>query len=129
MKKNMDNLVTQANKQSKFGQMMFGLLSIYLSMASYKAFEEALGEVFGAAPAIIIGTVLMAGYQIVKADKKNMSEGGYITNPYTQIIKNEMGVYEVAETNQEQQRSSAFGMLITVGFIIWACEKTWANLL
>ena len=48
---------------------------------------------------------------------------------YTQIIKNEMGVYEVAETNQEQQRSSAFGMFITVIFIIWASERTWANLL
>ena len=129
MKKNMDNLVTQANKQSKFGQMMFGLLSIYLSLASYKAFDEALEDVFGPAPAIIIGTVLMAGYQIIKADKKNMTEGGYITNPYTQIIKNEMGFYEVAETNQEQQRSSSFGMFITVIFIIWASERTWANLL
>ena len=129
MKKNMDNLVMQANKQSKFGQMMFGLLSIYLSLASYKAFDEALEDVFGPAPAIIIGTILMAGYQIIKADKKNMNEGSYITNPYTQIIKNEMGVYEVAETNQEQQRSSSFGMFITVIFIIWASERTWANLL
>tara|TARA_B100001094_G_scaffold318695_1_gene362588 strand:+ start:868 stop:1245 length:378 start_codon:yes stop_codon:yes gene_type:complete len=125
----MDNLVMQANKQSKFGQMMFGLLSIYLSLASYKAFDEALEDVFGPAPAIIIGTILMAGYQIIKADKKNMNEGSYITNPYTQIIKNEMGVYEVAETNQEQQRSSSFGMFITVIFIIWASERTWANLL
>lgn len=108
---------------------MFGLLSIYLSLASYKAFDEALADVFGPAPAIIIGTILMAGYQIIKADKKNMNEGSYITNPYTQIIKNEMGVYEVAETNQEQQRSSAFGMFITVIFIIWASERTWANLL
>lgn len=129
VKKNMDNLVSQANKQSKFGQMMFGLLSLYLSLASYKAFDEALGEVFGPAPAVIIGTVLMAGYQIIKADNKNMNEGGYITNPYTQIIKNELGVYAVVETNQEQQRSSAFGILIVVGFIIWASEKTWANIL
>lgn len=129
VKKNMDNLVSQANKQSKFGQMMFGLLSLYLSLASYKAFDEALGEVFGPAPAVIIGTVLMAGYQIIKADNKNMNEGGYITNPYTQIIKNELGVYTVVETNQEQQRSSAFGILIVVGFIIWASEKTWANIL
>ena len=125
----MENIITKANKGSKFGQMMFGLLSLYLSFASYKAFEDALGEVFGPAPAVIIGTVLVMGYQIIKIDKKNMNEGSYITNPYTQIIKNEMGAYEVVETNQEQQRSSAFGMLIAVGFIIWACENTWANVL
>lgn len=109
--------------------MMFGVLSLYLSFASYKAFEEALGEVFGPAPAVIIGTVLVMGYQVIKIDKKNMNEGSYITNPYTQIIKNEMGTYEVVETNQEQKRSSAFGMIIAVGFIIWACENTWANVL
>ena len=125
----MDNLISQANKQSKFGQLMFGLLSMYLSLASYQQFEKALGDVFGAAPAVIIGTILLAGYQIIKIDKKNEMEGGYITNPYTQIIKNHMGVYEVVETNQEQQRSSALGMLITVGFIIWACERTWASVL
>ena len=125
----MENLITQANKQSKFGQMMFGLLSMYLSFATYKAFEDALGEVFGAAPAVIIGTILVMGYQVIKIDKKNMNEGSYITNPYTQIIKNQLGAYEVVETNQEQQRSSAFGTLIAVGFIIWACEKTWANVL
>ena len=108
---------------------MFGLLSMYLSLASYQQFEEALGDVFGAAPAVIIGTILLAGYQIIKIDKKNEMEGGYITNPYTQIIKNNLGVYEVVETNQEQQRSSKLGMLITVGFIIWACEQTWASVL
>lgn len=108
---------------------MFGLLSMYLSFATYKAFEEALGEVFGAAPAVIIGTILVMGYQVIKIDKKNMNEGSYITNPYTQIIKNNLGTYEVVETNQEQQRSSALGMVVTVGFIIWACEITWASVL
>ena len=58
-----------------------------------------------------------------------MSDGSYITNPYTQIIKDDTGAYQIVETNQEQQRSGAFWLFITVIFIVWACESTWSNLL
>lgn len=125
----MDHLITEANKQSKFGKTMFGLLTMYLSVASYARFEEALASEFGPAVGIIIGTILLASYQIIKMDKKNMSDGSYITNPYTQIIKDDTGAYQIVETNQEQQRSGAFGLFITVIFIVWACESTWSNLL
>ena len=69
----MDHQITEANKQSKFGKMMFGLLTMYLSVASYARFEEALASEFGPAVGIIIGTILLASYQIIKMDKKNRS--------------------------------------------------------